>query len=317
MTAHLTAAVVTGATGFIGAALARRLARSGTRTLCVVRNGNTHAARLLGVSGVERVSLSSFDSPALRAALLDVRPEVVFHLASYGVHQGNRNPKEMAAGNVTLMEQLLSAVAGLPLRRFVSTGSCTQYGPVAEPERLSESHPIAPTSPYGVAKAEAERRGSMIAREYGTPFVPLRLFGVYGLGEAGDRLVPYLMDCLRQGEAPILTGGEQARDLTYVDDAVEALVQAATADGVVPHTVYNVCSGEPTRVRTVAKVVADRMGTPGADLGLGRRPYRTDETMWIVGDGRRFRAATGWQPTIGLSEGIGRVVDHTLEKAGT
>jgi len=316
MIAKITAALVTGATGFIGAALSRRLARSGVRVTCLVRKDSARRGVLAGVPGLTVIELPSLETDPLHATLARVPAEVLFHLASYGVHPGERDGEQMMEGNVTLMKRLLLSTAALRLKRFIYTGSSAAYGLAAEPERLTEVHPIAPISLYGAAKAAAELQGSAIARDLGVPFVPLRLFGVYGIGEAEHRLVPQLIAHLRRGEVPSLTDGEQARDMIYIDDMVEALLLAATAPGIEPQTAYNVCSGEPVRVRAVAERVAALLGKPGADLGLGRRPYRSDETMWIVGDPRRFRAATGWRPKVGLTEGIRRMVASSLAAAG-
>lgn len=312
--AKLTAALVTGATGFIGSALVRRLTQLGVRTTCLVHTGRARAPRLVGLPGLHVIETPSFSSDALRASLSRARvpAEVVFHLASYGVNPSERDKGQLLAGNVTLMERLLEATAELPLRRFIYTGSCSEYGMATEPERIAESYPIAPTSPYGAAKAAAELQGGAVAKERGVPFVPLRLFGVYGMGEAEHRLLPHLIDHLRRGEEPSLTLGEQSRDLMYLDDVVEALIQAATAPGIEPHTAYNVCTGEPVRIRAVAERVAALLGKPDAALGLGRIPYRSEEAMWIVGAPDRFRAATGFRPRIGLTEGLRRVVAHAL-----
>jgi UDP-glucose 4-epimerase len=315
MISKIRAALVTGATGFIGSALARRLARSGVGVTCLVRAGSARKGALAEVPGLTVIELPSFDPDPLRAALSRVPAEVVFHLASYGVQPNERDTEQMLLGNVTLMERLLGAVRDLPRKRFIYSGSCAEYGPVTEPERLTEAHPVAPLSPYGAAKEAAEVRGSALARELGVPFVPLRLFGVYGIGEAEHRLIPHLIAHLRRGEVPNLTGGEQARDLMYIDDVVEALVQAAIAEGIEIGTAYNVCTGEPVQIRAVAERVAAVMGKSGADLGLGRRPYRSDEAMWIVGDPALFRAATGWTPTVGLTEGIRRMVAASLSEA--
>jgi len=311
----LRTALVTGATGFIGSALAQRLARSGVRVTCLVRPGSVRIATLSHIPGITVVESPTFDSDTIRAALSYLPVEVVFHLASYGVQPNDRDEEQLALGNVVLTERLLMACRGLSVGRFIFSGTCSEYGPVAEPELLSEVHALAPSSPYGAAKAEAEVRGISVGRELGIPFIPLRLFGVYGVGEAPLRLIPYVIAQLLRGDVPSLTGGEQVRDLMYVDDMVDALVATATAPGVQPGTAYNVCTGTAVRVRAVAERVAALLGKAGADLGLGRLPYRADEAMWIVGDPMRFMVATGWKPTTTLTEGIHRMIAAARSRA--
>lgn len=308
MTAPIRSALVTGATGFIGSALSRRLAQGGARTFCLVRAGSPRSARLSGVPGVALVEVASLSLAELARALRDVRAEVVFHLASYGVAPSERDPEQMIEVNVELLTRLLLVTSGWPLQRFVHIGSCSEYAPAEAPARIAESHPIRPISLYGAAKAAAHLYGNALALQLGVPFFTLRPFGVYGVGEAPHRLIPHLIDRLRRGEEPSLTAGEQARDLTYVDDLVEALITAARAPRLAAYEAYNVSSDEPLCIRAVAEAVARIAGKPGAALGLGRRPYRSDEAMWVVGDSQRFRQASGWRPRIGLDEGIGRMV---------
>jgi UDP-glucose 4-epimerase len=308
MTTEIATAIVTGATGFIGSALAKRLARGGVRTVCPVRAESPRAALLDGIAGIEPVRLASFSAKELESTLGAVDADVIFHLASYGVDPKERDPEGMIDGNITLLARFVALAARRPLRRFVHTGTCSEYAPLAEPARLTEAHPLSPTSLYGAAKAAAALYAGGLGRQLGVPLVTLRLFGVYGVGEAGHRLIPYLLDCLSRGVTPELTGGEQARDLTYVDDVVDALLAAAVAPGIEAHGVYNVGSGAPVQIRAVATATARLLGKPESALGLGRRPYRSDESMWIVADPGRFCAATGWRARVTLDEGIARMI---------
>src|SRR5580698_8355147 len=109
MTAIVTAALVTGATGFIGSALTRRLASSGSRTTCLVREDGPASGKLAAIPGVSVVRPKSFEPEALRAALSDVPMDTVFHLASYGVRSTQRDPAHLIEGNVGLLELLLSS----------------------------------------------------------------------------------------------------------------------------------------------------------------------------------------------------------------
>lgn len=307
--------VVAGATGFIGRALVTELARAGARVCCLVRPASRSDA-LEQLAGVRVLRVASFRSPELPDALAGLDADVVYNLAAYGVRPEDRDPELMLEGNVGVVTALLSAAARLPARRFVQIGSCSEYSPVPEGRLLDENCATAPASLYGAAKAAATVYGGALAQQLGIDFTVLRLFGVYGEGEASYRLVPYLVDRLRRGEPVDLTPGEQARDLLHVDDVVAALLAAAQVDIPAGQPVYNVCSGSAVRVREVAETVCDLMGRPPQLLGFGKRPYRPDESMWIVGDNRRFCARTGWRPRVGLREGLRRAVEARLDEAG-
>lgn len=301
-------ALVTGATGLIGSALTLRLAQEGIKVYGLLRARSKQGLRLKRMPGVEYVEVPSFHTQGWAKALGGFSPEVVFHLAAYGVNNQDRDPCEMIEGNVNLVAQVLLAATRWRLKRFVYTGSCSEYGCPSKRKPISEDHPLWPTSLYGAAKAASVLYGNALSARLGIPFVTLRLFGVYGPGEGPKRLIPYLIDHLHRGVPVDLTPGEQCRDLLYIDDVVDALLAAARCRDIPVNTVYNVCSGRPVRVREIAHTVARVMNKPTSLLQLGKRSYRKDEPMWIVGDNRRFKATTDWKPKVTLLEGIRRMI---------
>jgi UDP-glucose 4-epimerase len=305
-------ALITGATGFVGSCLVRRLAESGVEVIALVRKG-ADLAKLDGISRIRIVEVASFDLGELESALKGTTSEVVFNLASYGVRQKDRDPELMLEGNVHLVGRFLTLTGAWPLKCFIQTGSCSEYGQPFGNNLLEEDRPLRPTSLYGAAKAAATLYGTALARLLGIHFIVLRFFGVFGKGESAERLVPHLITRLRNDRPADLTPGEQLRDLLYIDDAVDALVAAAESSDLKPGSVYNVCSSRAVRVREIAETVADAMQKPRALLRFGAQPYRTDEPMWLVGDNRRFTSATHWQPRTTLLEGVQRMLCSEVE----
>lgn len=302
-------ALVTGATGFIGSALVQGLLAHGTETTCLVRSSPTATTSRKIPPGARVIEVASFQPSELKSKLASISADVVFNLASYGVQQGDRDPRRLIEGNVGLLTHLLEATANWPLRRFVHAGSCSEYGfAQRENVRITETQALHPNSLYGAAKASSVLFGTALAARLNVPFVTLRLFGVFGPHEGPDRLISYLLSKLRRDEAVDLTPGEQVRDLLYEEDVAAAFRAAAEAPGVKTGEVYNVCSGRPTRVREVGEAVADALGKPRHLLHWGERQYRDDESLWLVGDNRRFAEATSWRPRVSLEEGIHRVI---------
>lgn len=311
----LSRALVTGATGFIGSALTQRLSAAGTHVICLVRKGRANTPHLPELPHVTYVE-TDFSSKELDALLPTHAPDVIFHLASAGVRPDERDPDQLIAGNVALTTRLVQACLRYTPRQFIFTGSCSEYAPIATGSLLREEHPLVPTSLYGAAKASAYLCGRSAAISIGVPFVNLRLFGVFGPGEGSTRLIPYLYSHLASGHSPELTLGEQARDFTYIDDVVDALITASTARALEPYRAYNVCSGRPVRVRDIALLVAQSMGRQENELGLGKRPYRVDESLWIVGDPTSYSSAANYSPRIGVEEGVRRMI-NALGTRGT
>jgi UDP-glucose 4-epimerase len=310
-------ALVTGANGFIGSALVARLVTEGVHVIRLVRENRSYLPSDES-SDVQTIEVSSFQTSCLRSQLANVSAELVFNLASYGVRQEDRDPDELIEGNVGLTLHLLEAVSKWPLARFIHAGSCSEYGfPASKELPISESQALRPLSLYGAAKAASLLCGSSFAAHLKIPFVALRLFGVFGPREAPRRLVPYLIDRLEHNEAADLTPGEQVRDLLFEEDAAQAFLEAAEAN-LNLYDCYNVCSSQATRIRELGELVADTLEKPRDLLQWGRRPYRTDEPMWLVGDNRRFVSATSWRPTVSLEEGIRRTISNRrlLRKKG-
>ncbi len=301
-------ALVTGATGFIGSALVGRLLVEGVDVTCLVRSKMRRLSPLARWPGIRVIEVPSFEVAHLKAKLANFSAEVIFHLASSGVQPEDRDPGTLMEGNIGLITWLLQAVANWPLRRFIHTGSCSEYGfSKSNGTPISESEPLRPTSLYGAAKAASVLWGTALATHMKIPFLTLRLFGVFGTHEGRQRLLPYLIDCLQRDQPADLTPGEQVRDFLFEDDVAGAYVEAAKAEHLNHYEVYNVCSGCPLRIRDLAEAVADELNKPRHLLHWGKRPYRRDEPMWLVGDNRKFVTATGWQPRVSIDEGIRRM----------
>ena len=308
---RMKAALVTGGSGFIGSVLVRRLLQEGVQVACLGRSKEriSDRLRLKELKVIE----TSFQTPELKAKLatLSPPPDTVFHLASYGVRPEDRDPEQLIEGNVSLVVRLLEAVRNWSIRKFIHVGSCSEYGfPLSDKVLISENHPLRAVSPYGAAKAAAGLFGNVIAHGWNIPFVTLRLFNVFGIQEGPQRLVPYLISHLMNHEPVDLTPGEQVRDLLYVEDVVEALLLAGESDAVLPREVYNICSAQPVRIRQVGETVAESLQKPQALLQWGKRPYRDDEPLWMVGDNRKFVDATSWRPEITWEEGIRRMISE-------
>lgn len=310
-------ALVTGANGFIGSALVARLVDEKVHVICLVRE-KRRCLHLDDLVGVQIIEVPTFKTSCLKSRLANVTAEVVFNLASYGVRQEDRDPDELIEGNVGLTTHLLEAVAEWPLKKFIHTGSCSEYGfPLIERLAIAESQPLRPLSVYGAAKAASVLFGNSYAAQLNIPFVTLRPFGVFGTRESPHRLVSYLIRKLERNEVVDLTPGEQVRDLLFEDDLVQAFVQAAEAELDLCES-YNVCSSQPTRIRELGETVVDMLQKPRDLLQWGKLAYRTDEPMWLVGDNRRFVGATCWRPEVSLEGGIQRIISHRrlLRQAG-
>jgi UDP-glucose 4-epimerase len=293
--------LVTGAAGFLGSALANRLAADGhsVRGLDDLSAGDP--ARLSARVVFARGDVN--DRPKLWTLLQDV--ECVYHLAArVSVPESILYPREYNAVNVGGTVSVMEAMRDAGVRRVVFVSSGAVYGEHGNTP-LVESQAPDPRSPYAVSKLSAEYYVRTIGVLWGIETVSLRVFNAYGPGQPLPAShAPVIPRFLRQGlsgASLVIHGdGSQTRDFIYVDDAVEALVSAATADSV-DRLVINVGSGQETSIRELARLAAEatRQGAEPlfsrAESG-GVSRMRADLTL--------AAEKLGFRPQVSLAEGI-------------
>lgn len=302
-------ALVTGARGFIGRHLVRRLLADGVAVHAVTRaaiDGDGDGGSGDG-DGVRWWSVDLTDEEATAAVVTRVAPDVVFHLASDV--RGSRAARlvlDLLDRNLRAAVTVMCAAARVPGCRVVLAGS------VEEPRQEGE-HAV---SPYAAAKGAATTYASLFDDLYGVSVTVLRLAMVYGPDQPDEtKVVPYVATSLLAGDRPRLGSGVREIDWVHVDDVVEAFVVAGRGRDLDGHdlagAVFDVGSGEGVSIRTVVALVADAVaeveGTgPGPSWDAGRD--REGERVHLA-DAGPIRTRLGWAPRVGLAEGIRGVVD--------
>lgn len=287
------AVFLTGASGFVGANLARRLIRDGTETHALVRDP-ARAWRLRDLSDHFHIHQGDLrDADRLRTLVGDIRPRVIFHLAAEGGYERVRNSREAfeinLLGTIGLMDACMAEAPAV----FVQAGTSSEYGPSTLPMR--EDAPLHPASGYAIAKAAATWHGQLLARERGVPVITLRVFSAYGPWEAPERFIARLMLRLLDDDLPPLVAPDTARDFIHVDDVVEAFLLASARPDLAGE-VFNVGTGQQRTIREVVETALSLSGVrrqPQYESMPGRC---WDTSQWVADTARaqsilRFRAA--------------------------
>ncbi len=302
-----TRTLVTGAAGFVGANLVRRLAKAGCSVHAVVRPG-AQPWRLTDHGPGVTVHAVDLASPAALAALFAaVQPELVFHLAAER-GQTEKARAAMLRLNVLGAETLLELVRKHSVRRLVVTGSSLEYGSAGEP--LHEDSAIAPVTWHGATKAAAHLLYRQAAQTNELPVVMLRLFHVYGPWESAHRLAPSVIRAALSGTPLELTVPGIRRDWIYVDDVCDALMLAA--DCTTPGAVFNIGSGVPVANEEFVAAVEVVTGRPIA-LTETVFPSRLTDSTTRIADCSRAAAILGWSPRHDLLHGIRATIDWYLD----
>jgi nucleoside-diphosphate-sugar epimerase len=294
--------LLTGATGFIGAPVARELALAGHEVHAMVVPNDAGRARLSDVSAKMRFhDADLLDRRAVRACVADVRPDLAIHLAWYAVpadyihHEINY---DLVAASVHLAQKLFD----VGCKRLVAAGTCFEYD-LSREAPLREDAPVAPFTVYGACKLALFGMLRELARARKASFVWPRFFFLYGPHEPAPRLVPAVARALLGGERARVSKGDQVRDFSHVADAARAVAAVAASDleGAV-----NVGSGEPTPVREVVRAIAEICG--GVDrVDWGAVAQREGDPAYVCADTTRLRS-TGFEPRFDLRAGLADAV---------
>lgn len=297
--------LVTGAGGFVGAAVARAAHAAGI-PVCATGRGAV-AARLSG-SAIPYRRLDVFDGDAVDALLQAVRPAIVVHVAWAGV-SGDARAGDVQFANLSATCRLVEAAVRAGVRKVVGVGSQAEYGAFDAP--VAETRVPMPATFYGAAKLSASHLARQRCEAAGIDFAWLRLFATYGPGDNPNWLIPSLIARMATGEAPRMTPGTQRWDYLFNDDTAAGILAAATTDAT---GTFNLCSGSAVPVREIATMIRDRVA-PALPLTFGEVPFGSGQIMHMQGDIAALRAATGWAPRIGLAEGLDRTVAAMLAVA--
>lgn len=310
-----TRVLVTGGAGFVGSNLVRRLIRAGAK-VTVLDDLFTGRLENLPPSGFAFVKGSVCDAALVGRLVGDA--EVVFHAAARNIVVSTQNPREDFETNIGGTLNVLLAVREHEgrVRRIVYTSSTSIYG---NPRHLpiSEDDPLSLLTPYAVSKLGGENYCMAFYESYGVPATAVRYSNIYGPGQ--DPANPYcgvvakFIESLFAGQAPVVHGdGNQTRDFTFVDDAVEATVLAATSARALGES-FNVGTGTETRINDLASALARITGFEGSIRHTDRRDV--DNIRRRVVNIEKARRALRWLPETTLEQGLQLTVAWQRERS--
>lgn len=314
MSARESTVLVTGGLGFIGGNVIPDLLSRGWRVRILdnyYRCDPAVAASLRACEGVEVIEgdirYANVVENAMRGA------EAVVHLAALCMNKSISDPTESLDVNLLGTQNVFDAAARNSMRRIVYASSASIYGdPTSLP--MYETDQPAPLTPYCIAKLAGEQLLAFQAKRSKLSWLALRFFNVYGPGQQTDAyytsVVLTFLRRIAAGEAPVIDGrGDQSMDFVHVHDIARAVGLAL--DSSASGEALNVGTGQQTTIAELADLL---IKTIGADV---RPQFRPREVLVTQREAsiKRIAEVLGWEPTIGIQEGLASVVDH-LKQTG-
>jgi nucleoside-diphosphate-sugar epimerase len=288
--------LVTGARGFLGSHLCRRLLAGGAEVHAVSRTARPSG----GEDGLRWWPCDPVDADAAHELVSRVKPGVVIHLA------GMVTAAPDLGLVVPTFHSLLASTVHI-LTAAAQVGGCRVVlsGSLEEPTGGS-ADTLVPASPYAAAKLAAGAYARMFAALYGTSVVSLRPFMTYGPGQHPTKVVPSTILSLLEGRAPELSSGERPLDWIYVEDVVDAFLAAAVRPGLDGRTL-DLGWGTAVRLREVVMRLV-RLVDPSIAPRFGARADRPDQRPRVA-DVAATAAALGWRPRTPLDAGLAATVE--------
>ena len=324
--------LITGAAGFIGAALALRLLERGERVVGI-DNLNTYYDPALKRARLARVEaaaspgawrfepLALEDGSALMALFADEQPRVVVNLAAQaGVRYSLENPSAYIQSNLVGFGHILEGCRHHGVENLVYASSSSVYGGnrnLPFHERQPVNHPV---SLYAASKKANELMAHTYSHLYGLPATGLRFFTVYGPWGRPDMAPMLFAKAILAGEPiKVFNHGKMQRDFTYIDDIVEGVLRCcdkpatanpafdplapdpATAEA--PHRVFNIGNSQPTELLRFIEVMEQALGR---DAVKDFQPMQPGDVVATAADTQALEDWVGFRPRTPIETGVDR-----------
>jgi UDP-glucose 4-epimerase len=305
----MTRFLVTGAAGFIGRSIAKRLLEQGHSVRGLDNLSTGKRENLDGLEGLDFVEGDITDEATVEKACSGI--ELVFHEAALAsVPRSVVDPIASNHVNVTGTIKLLHAAQQAKVRRVVFAGSSSAYGDTPTLPKREDMLP-SPISPYAVSKLTGEYYMQSFYRVYGLETVSFRYFNVFGpyqdpSSQYSGVLAKFIPMMLR-GEAPTMYGdGEQSRDFTYIENVVNANLLAAAAPAErVAGKMFNAATGVQVTLNQTVEILRKITGYSGP---VHHADERAGDVKHSLADISLARTALGYEPSVNFDEGLRRTV---------
>ncbi len=309
-------AVITGASGMIGMALAQLLLLQGIKVAVCARPGSSRAERLCTLQGLYKV-WADLDELKDNRVFEEIYKKIgnvdaFFHFGWAGTFGEARNQMFLQSKNIQYTLDAVSLAKKLGCQVFLGAGSQAEYGRVQEGKKLQADTPVFPENGYGMAKLAAGQMSRIYCQELGIDHIWMRILSIYGPWDTEKTMVMSAITAWLQKGSPSFSKGGQLWDYLYVKDAARAFFLAARQG--IDGKVYPLGSGQAKPLKEYIKIIRDNTN-PLAGLGIGKLPYNQNQVMYLCADIEELTKDTGFVPEYTFEKGIQETVAWQIESA--
>lgn len=306
--------LVTGAAGFIGSAIAKKLIEE-NNTVVTIDNFSTGFKKNVPEK-VEIINGNDFDETVFNK--LDGRKfDAIIHIAGQSSGEISfEKPVYDLQTNAQSTLMLLNYARKTGCKNFIFASSMSVYGDHEE-KQVDETSYTVPKSFYAVGKLASENYMRIFSQEYGLKCTALRFFNVYGIGQNMENLKQgmasiYLAQAIKSKHIIIKGSGERFRDFVYISDVVSAVKKSLARETCNNFEIYNVSTNKPTLVKDIIKLIVDNVG---GDVTYEYVDGTPGDQFGIYGDNQKIRTDLGWLPTFTFEAGMKKMIEWAIKSS--
>jgi len=304
--------LITGATGFFGANLVKKFSNIKAEVNIIIRKKSKlwRINDIINDLNVHIGDLSDYEETFKK--IKEIKPDIVFHCATYGVNHSQNDLKILVQTNVMNSIKLMElCVKYNDLERFVNVGSSLEYGTKAN--AIKETDNVEPTTPYGITKAAQTNFANYFKNQKNLPVVTLRVFNAYGKYQEAGHIISDIMIALVSKKPLTLSGSKTTRDFIYIDDVVDALIKAGKQSKV-EGMIFNIGMGKEFSVEEIIDIVQRVSHT---DLKISFNNKNQGEfdksEMRCFANIEKAKKLLNWEQNYSIEQGLKKTYDWYKE----
>jgi nucleoside-diphosphate-sugar epimerase len=294
--------LITGGAGFIGANFVYKFLELGYKVFVFERK----EANLWRINKIlDKINMYSpnlLDYDELGKIILEIKPDIVLHFATYGAYQGSQQDINLTIDtNLKATINLINACQKVGVECFINTGTNSEYGIKQKP--MKEIDVLEPDNLYAITKTASTYYCQMMAKNFNFPVVTIRPFAVYGYFEEKERLIPTILKSCLTGSELKLTRPNSVRDFIFIEDLMNGYLHVIKNIKNIKGQIFNLGSGKQTKIKDVVSIAKKNTGSKIKPVYGGMKKVQTEPKNW-VSDISKSKKILKWKPAYSLEQGL-------------